>query len=503
MADLIVNHVSSLSPQFQDYSRRGAASPYAGMFLTLNRVFPEGVTETDLLRIYRPCPGLPFAYTTLATGEKRLLWTTFTPQQVDIHVYTFTWQSLLGCHSGAIPLGRHPLHPAGCSRLCNQKSGNQLLHDPETDAFIAELTARARALGIEVLVEVHSYYKQQIEIARRVDWVYDFALPPLVLHALYEADAKPLVAWLAVRPNNAVTVLDTHDGIGVIDVGANGTGNLGLLEPASIHDLVEEIHKRSNGESRLARAAASNLDLYQVNCTYYDALGQNDIEYLIARAVQLFVPGIPQIYYVGLLAGTNDMELLARTSVGRDINRHYYTLDEVEAALKKPVVRRLIEIIRLRNAHAAFGGEASVKSTAPHALTITWKLGKDLDRVECGFCQAMRGDRVFLRDMEKQQHDSPRMKPAGTSRGRPTNARIGANGEPNTDQVADLYDVYDVRHDNGFCGRIIPEIIKTFHLTMTAAGAFHYANMSAIAVAAISLGFLADKLGRKTRLFLA
>jgi sucrose phosphorylase len=161
-----------------------------------------------------------------------------------------------------------------------------------------------------------------------------------------------------------------------------------LLEPASIEDLVEEIHKRSNGESRLATGvAANNLDLYQVNCTYYDALGQNDTEYLIARAVQLFVPGIPQIYYVGLLAGTNDMELLARTSVGRDINRHYYTLDEVEAALKKPVVRRLIEIIRLRNAHAAFGGEASVKSMAPHALTITWKLGKDWVQLNVDFAK--------------------------------------------------------------------------------------------------------------------
>ena len=352
------------------------------MFLPYDRVFPNGATEADLLRIYRPRPGLPFAYTTLATGEKRLLWTTFTPQQIDIDV----------SHphgKGYLDAILQQFHAAGIRSIrmdavgyAIKKPGTSCFMIPETFAFIADLTAQARAMGIEVLVEVHSYYKQQVEIARRVDWVYDFALPPLLLHALYKADAHPLLEWLAVRPKNAITVLDTHDGIGVIDVGADASGNPGLLKPADINNLVETIHKRSKGQSRQATgAAANNLDLYQVNSTYYDALGQNDTEYLIARALQFFVPGIPQVYYVGLLAGTNDMELLARTGVGRDINRHHYSPAEVEGALAKPVVQRLIEIIRLRNSHTAFGGEASVDSTAAHALTISWKRGNDWVRL--------------------------------------------------------------------------------------------------------------------------
>src|SRR5581483_8584033 len=93
-------------------------------------------------------------------------------------------------------------------------------------------------------------------------------------------------------------------------------------------------------------AAASNLDLYQINCTYYDALGRRDDEYLIARAIQFFAPGIPQVYYAGLFAGTNDMDLLARTGVGRDINRNYYTAEEVREELKRPVVQELLELIR-------------------------------------------------------------------------------------------------------------------------------------------------------------
>jgi sucrose phosphorylase len=200
----------------------------------------------------------------------------------------------------------------------------------------------------------------------------------LVLHALYQADAQPLVAWLKVRPRNSITVLDTHDGIGVIDVGAESAENPGLLPAEAINNLVETIHKRSNGDSRRATgASANNLDLYQVNCTFFEALGRNETEYLIARAIQFFVPGIPQVYYVGLLAGTNDMDLLARTGVGRDINRHYYTQKEVADALEKHVVRRLLELIRLRNSHPAFGGESSVQMAANHMLTLAWKFGNE------------------------------------------------------------------------------------------------------------------------------
>ena len=244
---------------------------------------------------------------------------------------------------------------------------------PETFDFIADLTARAHALGIEVLVEVHSHYLQQIEIARQVDWVYDFALPPLVLHTLYTRNARQLKRWFDIRPRNAVTVLDTHDGIGVLDVAADRKNRSlpGLLTPEEINELVETIHRRSRGESLQATgAAANNLDLYQVNCTFYDALGRNDDEFLIARALQLFSPGIPQVYYVGLLAGSNDMDLLRRTGVGRDINRHYYTPAELSKQLASPAVNPLLELLRLRNTHISFQGEFHLLPTAADEIVI-------------------------------------------------------------------------------------------------------------------------------------
>ena len=87
MADIIVNHVSSDSPPYRDFSARGRRSEFAGLFLTLEAVFPDGATEQDLLKIYRPRPGLPFTMTTLENGERRILWTTFTSKQVDIDVH--------------------------------------------------------------------------------------------------------------------------------------------------------------------------------------------------------------------------------------------------------------------------------------------------------------------------------------------------------------------------------------------------------------------------------
>jgi sucrose phosphorylase len=389
MADLIVNHVSHNSPQFADFQKRGDESAYAGMFLTYDRVFPDGAREADLLKIYRPRPALPFTRLRIKNGTERLLWTTFTPEQIDIDVRDpvgkrYLQQILEQFQAAGIRAIR--LDAAG---YAIKKAGTTCFMIPETFSFIGELAEQARGRGIEVLVEIHSYYREQIEIAKHVDRVYDFALPPLLLHALYTGDARQLRQWLQISPRNAVTVLDTHDGIGVIDAGLdrkNPQALPGLLAPEEIDGLVETIHQRSHGESRQATgASANNLDLYQVNCTYYDALGRRDDEYLIARAVQFFAPGIPQVYYVGLLAGTNDANLLRRTGVGRDINRHYYTRDEVENQLRAPVVRSLLGLIRFRNAHPAFNGDFQLGGDNDNSLIMEWRRGSEWVRLETDF----------------------------------------------------------------------------------------------------------------------
>ena len=157
------------------------------------------------------------------------------------------------------------------------------------------------------------------------------------------------------------------------------------LRPRSTH-LVETIHERSRGQSKQATgAAANNLDLYQVNCTFFDALGGRESEYLIARALQFFAPGIPQVYYVGLLGGRNDMELLARTGVGRDINRHYYKAAEIEAALARPLVQKQIELIRFRNTHPAFAGDFRGRRSGRKPDTNHVEAAGTLDKALRGF----------------------------------------------------------------------------------------------------------------------
>ncbi|MBO3100910.1 sucrose phosphorylase [Cellulomonas sp. zg-ZUI168] len=378
MADVIVNHVSALSEQFLDVRERGDASPWAPMFLTLSSVFPDGATEADLARIYRPRPGLPFTAMRLG-GERRLVWTTFTPDQIDIDLRsTEAWDYLDSVVDALLSAGVTQLRLDAVG-YTGKQAGTDCFMTPATDLYTDRIVQRAHAQGATVLVEVHGHHTQQMEIARKVDLVYDFALPPLVLHALTASDLAPLAHWLHIRPTNAVTVLDTHDGIGIVDVGPSDLrpGEPGLLTPEQIDVLVESIHDNSGGTSRMATgAAASNLDLYQVNCTLYDALGRDDRRHVLARLIQLFVPGTPQVYYVGLLAGANDIDLLERTGVGRDVNRHHYTADEVATELTRPPVRAQLEALRVRATHPAFGGSFSWETHGTGA-SLRWTSGDD------------------------------------------------------------------------------------------------------------------------------
>jgi len=379
MADLIVNHVSDESAEFVDWRTNGADSIHDGMFLTLSSVFGDSVSEHDLLRVYRPRPGLPLTRVRLADRTQRLVWTTFTDHQIDLDVEHRAGWAYLTSVADALAAGGVTEVRLDAVGYTAKRAGTSCFMIPETYEIIERLTEALRSRGMDVLVEIHGHYRAQIEVAQRVDRVYDFALPPLVLDALYRADASVLRHWLEIRPTNCVTVLDTHDGIGVIDVGADPTAGpgdeqlAGLLDDDRLTGLVEEIHRRSGGTSRSATgSAASNLDLYQINCTFYDALGRDDSLFVAARLIQCLVPGTPQVYYVGLLAGTNDVDLLERTGVGRDVNRHHYRSDEREAALRQPVVIELLALLRWRARCDVFDGSFSVVDDDPGSLHVRW-----------------------------------------------------------------------------------------------------------------------------------
>lgn len=372
MADLIVNHMSAQSPEFQDVLNKGKASAYWDLFLTQENVFPEGLTKAQQDKIYRPRPGSCFTEFALPNGGSANFWTTFTDNQIDIDVTSPAGQDYLERILAEFAQSNIKIIRLDAAGYAIKKAGTSCFMLDETFDFINQLSQKAKSLGIDTLVEIHSYYQTQIEIAKRVGKVYDFALPPLILHSLLTKDFSALTNWLNISPRNCITVLDTHDGIGIIDVGPMD-GKAGLLTHDEIDALVESIHQKSGGESQLATgAAASNVDLYQVNCTYYDALGKNDVDYLLARAIQFFAPGTPQIYYAGLLAETNDMDLLAKTQIGRDINRPYLDKNRLVKALTKPITKALIELITIRNQSDAFNGDFSIE-WHDNTLTMAWE----------------------------------------------------------------------------------------------------------------------------------
>ncbi len=384
MADLIVNHMSADSAQFQDVLQHGEASEYWSLFLKKDDVFQPAPSEVQLKQIYRPRPTSPFSKKRLANGSEVEFWTTFSEGQIDINVQRPEGQqyleNILRTFSEA-GITEVRLDAAG---YAIKRAGTRCFMLPETFEFLQELDQRCRHLGMRTLVEIHSHYKTQIEIAEKVSRVYDFALPPLLLHALYEGDAKPLNNWLKISPRNCVTVLDTHDGIGILDV-AKDNDQPGLLNDQQIDELVDTIHRNSGGESLKASGeSASNLDIYQVNCTYFDALGGDKVDYLIARTIQFFAPGTPQIYYVGLLGGRNDIELLESTGVGRDINRHYYSQTEIQSALTSDLAADLFALIELRNSNKAFSGAFSVRCSSRETMII--------ERVNGGSTATLRVD---------------------------------------------------------------------------------------------------------------
>jgi sucrose phosphorylase len=147
--------------------------------------------------------------------------------------------------------------------------------------------------------------------------------------------------------------------------------------------LAERIRSLGGNVNRiLSDVHESEVDVHQLNCTYYSALDGDDDRYVAARAVQLFARGVPQIYYVGLLAGENDTAAVERTGDGRAINRHDYSRDEVETALRRPVVKRLLELVRLRNTHPAFDGSLQVATDDDRVLRLGWRNGESTCSLE-------------------------------------------------------------------------------------------------------------------------
>jgi sucrose phosphorylase len=357
MFDYMVNHISAHSPYYLDFLKNKDNSAYKDFFIRYKDFWDNGEpTQEQVDVIYKRKPRAPYVEANFEDGTQEKIWCTFSSEQIDLDLskektMNFTKDTIANlCEKGASVIRLDAFAYA-----IKKQGTNCFFIEPDIWNLLNELKSVTDKYDVTILPEVHEHYTMQLKIAKQGFWIYDFALPVLTLHALYNHNGEYLKNWLDMCPKKQFTTLDTHDGIGIVDV-------KDLLPDNEIEKVKEQLYKQgANVKKIYSSEAYNNLDVYQINSTYYSALGNNDKAYLLARAIQFFAPGIPQVYYVGMLAGENDIDLMEKTKNGRDINRHYYTIDEIEKLQSREVVQKLKKLMEIRNTHRAFNIDSDIK----------------------------------------------------------------------------------------------------------------------------------------------
>lgn len=374
MFDFMVNHISAQSEYFQDFLKNKENSLYKDMFIRYKEFWKNGEpTQEQIDKIYKRKPRAPYIEAEFADGSKEKIWCTFCTEQIDLDVTKEKTREFIKntlkemcCHGASV------IRLDAFAYALKKADTSCFFIEPDIWELLYEIENIVKEEGADILPEIHEHYTIPMKIADKGFWIYDFALPVLTLHALYNHTGKYLKNWMEICPMKQFTTLDTHDGIGIVDV-------KDLLPDEEIETVKEQMYKQGANVKRIYSSETyNNLDIYQVNTTYYSALGNNDDAYLLARAIQFFAPGIPQVYYVGMLAGSNDIALMERTKNGRDINRHYYSKEEIEKKQERPVVQKLKELMILRNTNPAFSLEGKIEiQTNNDKLIITRKYKSD------------------------------------------------------------------------------------------------------------------------------
>ena len=376
LVDLMVNHISRQSEYFQDFLKKGRESAYADFFITLDKLWEDGKPvqeDVDKMFLRRPLPYSTF--TIEATGEEEKVWTTFgktnPSEQIDLDIKSEMVKQLLTDFFLNFKEQNVKIVRLDAVGFVIKKLGTSCFFvEPEIYEFLDWIMELANSLDMELLPEVHAHSSTQNKLAEHGCWIYDFILPYRILDTLINKSSDDLRHYLRTRPHKQFTMLDCHDGIPVkpdLD---------DLIDTKEAKKLVDVCLERGSNLSLILseeHKAEDGFDVHQIRCSYYSVLDCDDDAYLAARAIQFFAPGVPQVYYVGLLAGENDVENVEKTGEGREINRHNFSLEEIEQSLEKEVVQRLLTLIKFRNEYDAFNGEFKVLDSADNEIRLNWQ----------------------------------------------------------------------------------------------------------------------------------
>ncbi|MCE9983015.1 sugar phosphorylase [Leclercia adecarboxylata] len=379
MFDFVCNHMSAKSKWFENYINQ--APGYEDFFISVD-------PETDLSAVTRPraLPLLtPF---TLHDGSVRHLWTTFSEDQIDLN---FASPEVLIAMVDV--LLHYLMEGARYIRLDAvgfmwKIPGTNCIHLEQTHRLIQlfrAITDRV-APGAVLITETNVPHKDNISYfgdgENEAQMVYQFSLPPLVLHAVHCQDVRALCQWASSLklPSMKTTwfnFLASHDGIGLNPL-------RGILPESEILSLVEKLHQEG-ALVNWKNNPDGTRSPYEINVTYLDALSAKESEdneriarFILAHAVLLSFPGVPAVYIQSILGSRNDYDGVERLGYNRAINRKKYRAGEIDAelednkSLRHSIYHRLTQLIAIRRTEKAFHPDSQTifETSGTHVLKI-------------------------------------------------------------------------------------------------------------------------------------
>jgi sucrose phosphorylase len=367
MFDFVVNHVSAQSQWFQSYL---AAQPgFEDLAIAVD-------PATDLSRVTRPraLPLLsPFSK---RSGETVHVWTTFSDDQIDLNYRSLdVLVKMLEALLLYLEKGARIIRMDAIAYLWKE-IGTPCIHLPQTHAMVKLFRAIFDIVAPDAMIitetnvphaENISYFGNGRDEAQMV---YNFTLPPLLLHAFVQGDATALSQWarglrLDSKDTTFFNFTASHDGIGVRPLE-------GILPPEAVNTTLAEAVLRNGGQISYKNNPDGSQSPYELNITYVDALrvpGQADAplhprRFLASQSIQYALPGVPATYIHSLLGSRNWYAGLKQTGRARTINREKLELDTVVAALRSPdsfrarVFAPYAHMIRIRRQQPAFHPKA-------------------------------------------------------------------------------------------------------------------------------------------------
>jgi len=362
MFDAVINHVSASSAWFQGFLRNEA--PYTDYFLVVD-------PSTDLSLVTRPRALPLLTPVTTPTGIKHV-WSTFSTDQIDLN---FANPSVLLAIIDLLLF--YVEHGAEFIRLDAiaylwKEIGTRCIHLPQTHRVVQLFRSVLDAVAPEVMLITETNVPHQDNIRyfgdgmNEAQLVYQFPLPPLVLHAFVTGNAQHLTHWAAsLEPCSVGTTffnfLASHDGIGVMPA-------LGILSQTDIDRLVAHTLAHG-GQVSYKNNPDGTQSVYELNITFFDALSNPYADeppslqidrFTSSQAIMLALAGVPGIYIHSLVGSHNDQEGMAATGRLRSINRQKWQRAELQALLTDHrshaarVLERYARLLRVRAAHPAF-----------------------------------------------------------------------------------------------------------------------------------------------------